>query len=251
MTSLRYFQNLARRHPPLPPELERELIRAAAARDDSAECARARERLVLHNLSMALKWVQRMFGDKANLINDAVSAAVTGLHEAAVNVEDRGKPFVAFASWYVRRELHEFGRCAHVVMISRYAGARCRGRQAEQTTALDTAASRALEPALSLDRPWTDPTGDEVGTLYDVLAGPAPPVCDEVMNHVDIQAALATLPPLLRQILVARFGLEGDRQGLEEIGARVGLSAVRVWQLEQDSLKALRQYFSETAPADA
>ena len=65
-----------------------------------------------------------------------------------------------------------------------------------------------------------------------------------------LRDALADLPERERRILELRFGLDGDPQSLEAIGAELGLTRERIRQLERQALASLSSTLGELAPAD-
>jgi RNA polymerase sigma factor (sigma-70 family) len=245
MNSLTYFRDLAHEHPPLPVAEERALIRAAARRDDSAECARATERLVLHNLTWALEMARDKYSQCPSLLEDAVSVAVGALHAAARSIVDQGKPFRAYAHWIVRRELLEFSRHGLAVAVTRYGMEHRHAANPAGDGGVNQAAASALEPAQSLDERIGGVAAGGPTSLHELVADEALAFRDEIMNREDVRAGLGTLPPRLRLVLEARYGLDGGGQSdYGRIAARLRLGESRVRQLEHEGLRALREFFS-------
>lgn len=64
---------------------------------------------------------------------------------------------------------------------------------------------------------------------------------DRVLVYEAVLALLLRLPERLRQIIVARYGLDGcPPRSLRQLGVQLGLSHERVRQLQQDALAWLR-----------
>jgi len=85
----------------------------------------------------------------------------------------------------------------------------------------------------------------EGGTLLTVLkdetnSSPEDEV-SAVLNREAIARVLETLPPMSRQVLVLRFGLEGEQvHTLEATGQRLKITRDRVQHIEQHALDLLR-----------
>jgi hypothetical protein len=75
--------------------------------------------------------------------------------------------------------------------------------------------------------------------VANLLSAPSP---DEVPPISDaINSALEILAPKEREVLMMRFGFEGEEQTLREIGNVLGLSGTRVAQIESKALRLLRR----------
>ena len=108
----------------------------------------------------------------------------------------------------------------------------------------------ALANLIAADRPpralEEPPEGEEgaVGTSGELLADPlAEDEYERVVTHVaasELRDLLSGLSERERDVLRARFGLDGRTQSLREVAARLGVSAERVRQLENRALGKLR-----------
>jgi RNA polymerase sigma factor (sigma-70 family) len=112
----------------------------------------------------------------------------------------------------------------------------------------------AERPARSTDEPVVAHDG-AVGAFGDLLVDPlAEGEYERVLDAIEVKqlsALLSGLSDRERDILRARYGVDGEEQSLREIGARMGVSAERVRQLEQRALGKLAAAARGGADADA
>jgi RNA polymerase sigma factor (sigma-70 family) len=100
----------------------------------------------------------------------------------------------------------------------------------------------AERPVRSTDEPVSAHDG-AVGVFGDLLVDPlAEGEYERVLDAIEVDqllALLSTLSDRERDILGARYGLAGEEQSLRQVGARLGLSAERVRQIEERALRKL------------
>lgn len=82
------------------------------------------------------------------------------------------------------------------------------------------------------------------GRLTDLADGPAWPDPAQIWDAAQIQTALdemlAALPERLQQVLVAYYGLDGQRPATyRQIGPEMGYSHSRIWQWQHEALARL------------
>jgi RNA polymerase sigma factor (sigma-70 family) len=258
--SARYLDELGRR-PRLPAAMERDVIAAAQNGD-----ARARAQLVEAYMPL-LASVARIYRDSPRVDRiELLQEGVVGLLRALERYEpDRGVPFWAYAAWWVRQAMqHLVSELTRPAVLSdralrqlaqlNDAHRRALGETGREPTRDELAAHTGLAPEqvdnlLAADRPprsTDEPVLGEdgaVGTFGDLLVDPlGEEEYERVLNAIETEELLALLAGLSdreRTIVRARFGLDGDEQSLRDIGARLGLSAERVRQLEQRALGKL------------
>jgi RNA polymerase primary sigma factor len=255
----RYVEGLPRRAP-LDPREERELV-AAARRGDAA----ARARLVDAFMPLIDAQARHYRGAHVQRL-ELLQEGVVGLLRALEGFDaERGTPFWAYASWWVRqamqqlvaeltrpvvlsdRALRQLARVrdAHHAAVTRDGREPTRGELAAATglsaDQLDGLLRTERAPR-SLEEPVTGEEG-AVGTLGELVADPlAEGEYERVLDALqarELHALLAGLSDREREIVRARYGLDGDEESLRDVGARLGLSGERVRQIEQRALGKL------------
>jgi RNA polymerase sigma factor (sigma-70 family) len=239
-----------------------ELIRRAQAGDTVA-----RERLIERLLPLVSSLARR-FRTEGLDQTDLIQEGIVGLLRALERYDpDRGVPFAAYATWWIRQGLQDarsdFIRPFRLPpkalrQLSQLKSEHQRIYQAERRSAgivelaertdleLDQAKALAAADARvrSLDEPVEGGEG-EVGLLGDLLEDP---LSAEGYEHVveavageQLRALLSRLTDREREVVRARFGFDMESQRLVEIGEQLGVSAERVRQIEERALAKLRQ----------
>ncbi len=267
-----YLRGLGRR-PALPAAAERELVARAQAGD-----VQARAELVERYLPLVAS-VARIYRSSPTVQRvELLQEGVVGLLRALERYDaERGVPFWAYASWWVRqamqqlvaeltgptvlsdRALRHLARLkdAHRTALresgrepGRTELAERAGLELEQVDAL-LAADRTPR---SLDEPLVGEDG-AVGTFGELLVDPlAEDEYEGVLSAIrrrELLELLSGLSDREREIVRARFGLDGEEQDLRQIGARLGVSAERVRQLERRALGKLAAAAGSGAEARA
>lgn len=198
---------------------------------------------------------------------DLMQEGIVGLLRALQRYDpERGVPFAAFATWWIRQSLQET-RCDFMRplrlppkalrQLSQLKSEHQRIYQAEHRSAtigeLADRTSIELEQAAalltadarsrSLDEPIDNSDG-ELGTMGDLLADPLSAAAyEDVVDAVagaQLRALLARLTEREREVVQARFGFDAPAENLSQIGERLGVSAERVRQIEERALAKLR-----------
>jgi RNA polymerase sigma factor (sigma-70 family) len=239
-----------------------ELLRRAKAGDMVA-----RERLIGKLLPLVSSLARR-FRTEGLDQTDLIQEGIVGVLRALERYDpERGVPFVAYASWWIREALQEarsdFIRPFRLPpkalrQLSQLKSEHHRVYQAEQRsagmrelaerTSIDFDQAEALAAADAHVRRLDDPIEDsegELGTLGDLLSDPlSAEAYEQVVDALageQLRALLSRLTDREREVVRARFGFDGSQQKLVDIGQRLGLSAERVRQIEERALVKLRQ----------
>jgi RNA polymerase sigma factor (sigma-70 family) len=232
-----------------------------------ASDAAAREQLIDRLLPL-ISSLARRFRTEGLDQTDLIQEGIVGLLRALARYDpDRGVPFAAYASWWIRQSLQDarsdFVRPFRLPpkalrQLSQLKSEHQRIYQVEQRSPgidelaertnveLDQARSLAAADARvrSLDEPITGSEG-EVGSLGDLLEDPlsadAYEQVVETLAGQQLRALLSRLTDRERAVVRARFGFGTEPQRLVDIGEQLGISAERVRQIEQRALAKLRQ----------
>jgi RNA polymerase sigma factor (sigma-70 family) len=238
-----------------------DLVRRAQAGDSAA-----REQLIDRLLPL-VSALARRYRTEGLEQTDLIQDGIVGLLRALERYEpDRGVPFVAYATWWVRQSLQEarsdFIRPFRLPpkalrQLSQLKSEHQRIYQAERRSAgipelaerthVEFEQARALAAAdarvRSLDEAIEAEEAD-MGSLGDLLADPlSADAYERVVEEIagtQLRALLSRLTDRERDVVRARFGFDTEPQRLVDIGAQLGISAERVRQIEERALAKLR-----------
>jgi RNA polymerase primary sigma factor len=230
------------------------------------EGERAIQRFIESNLRLVVS-IARKYGRSQMPMLDLVQEGNTGLIRAVEKFDYRkGFKFSTYATWWVRqaitRGIAQQARVVrlpvHVVEELNQVGAARRtlerqlGREPEPQEIADELGldvDRVIDlmswgrEHVSLDTP-VDEDGDT--SLGDLIAQETSPGPDSTFLDVESRGRLSHLVELLddraADIIRSRYGLvDGRQHKLADIGAKHGISAERVRQLEREALQRLRE----------
>jgi RNA polymerase sigma factor (sigma-70 family) len=246
----------------LPQASERRLVREAVAGDP-----RARAELVEAFLPL-IGSVARNYRASAQITRvELMQEGVLGLLRALERYDpELGTPFWAYAAWWVRQAMQQLvSELTRPVVLSDHALRQlARLKEAHRDLrqavgdepSIDQLADRTgiqpdqLANLMAVDRPpraVEEPLeGEEgtIGTFGELIVDPlAEDEYERVVSHVtagQLRDLLSGLSEREREVLRARFGLDGEAKNLRQIAERLGVSPERIRQLESRALGKLR-----------
>src|SRR6478672_354379 len=258
--SLQLFFNAARKYPLLTAAQEIELAKRIEKGDMDAK-----DRMINSNLRLVVS-VARKYQGHGLTLGDLVQEGMLGLIRAAEKFDwRRGFKFSTYATLWIRqsiqRGLENSSRTirlpVHIAQRERKINRTERelatklGREPtedEIAAAVELPVDQVIEirkaarPLTSLDQP----IGEDGETSFgDLITAQQPAVEDEVVQDAGttaVQMAVSSLPERERNVVQLRFGLGGEEPTpLRETGRRLGISAERVRQIEEEALARLAE----------
>jgi RNA polymerase primary sigma factor len=254
--SLQLFLNEMAQHPLLTAAQEVELAKRIERGDRAAK-----ERMINANLRLVVSIAKRYQGHGVPLL-DLIQEGIIGLIRAVEKFDwRRGFKFSTYATWWIRQAVQRaVANKARTIRIpvhvldderrigrvqDRLAATLGRAPEDEEIAAeLGVPLERvrrvreAPRTVTSLDKRIGE---DEGAELHELLPSGEEPFEDvEIpLDAGPLRAAIDRLPELEREVVLLRYGLDGEPLELAEVARRLGISRDRARRIEQDALERL------------
>src|SRR3954452_13466747 len=258
--SLQLFCNAVRKYPLLTAAEEVELAQRIEKGDVDAK-----DRMINSNLRLVVSVARKYQGHGLSL-GDLVQEGMLGLIRATEKFDwRRGFKFSTYATLCIRQAIQRgLENSSRTILLPVHIAQRERkinrterelatklGREPTEQEIADAVElpvdqvieiRKAARPLTSLDQPIGE---DGETTFGDLITAQQPGVEDEVVQDAGtsaIQQAFMRLPERERDVVRLRFGLGGEEPTpLRETGRRLGISAERVRQIEEEALARLAE----------